>query len=424
MARIAIVNMSGARNRGCEALVRCTLDAVRSAFPSGDYEVELHTEDPTYDSAIFRGAFASVYRQYPLLLSRHGYRRSRNRMAYTLARTAERLAPKRFDRYRSLSAMRRADLIILTGGDILTSDYNALTAYASPLLIGPPVVLLGHTIGPFAPADEAYFRRALDNVVLCTCRESLSFRYMTEVGKVARVAKTADLAFGLEPAGKARTREILEVEHRFPADDAPMIALAASAGLLSFRRDVHGGSYFDTLVRFVDRKNRQGYRIVLVPHVQDASAHNNDLLACLEILRGTETPAANVVLSAPLTAAEFKGVIGRCVGLVGARTHATIASMSQGVPTVAIAYSRKAWGIMADYYGEDLARELTIDATDLSPERLSDAFDVALQGGPTPEAAHRAKAGAMENHRALRDVVEDLGLTAHQVPQAAVPEHP
>ena len=422
MARIAVVSMSGARNRGCEALARCTLDAIRFAFPAGRYQVDLHSEDPAFDSAAFGDAFVNVYRQYPLMFPRHGYRPTRNRLAYTVARNAERFAPRRLRRYRSLSAMRRSDLIIWIGGDVLTSDYQTLTSHTSSLLMGRPVVLLGHTIGPFAPADEKYFFNALGNVVLCTCRESRSFDYMRSSSAIPRIRQTSDLAFGLQPAGEARVREILEVEHRFPIDDGPMVGFAVSAGLLSYRRDVNRGDYFGALLEFLNLKNRQGYRFVLIPHVQEKYDYNNDLTACLEVLRNAETPSANVALSTPLTASEFKGVIGKCVGLVGARTHATIASMSQAIPTVAIAYSRKAWGIMADYYGEDLARELTIEARDLTSARLTSALETALELGRTDEQASRAKLGALENHKALREVAEELRLADQQVQPHPVAE--
>src|SRR3546814_10538981 len=70
-------------------------------------------------------------------------------------------------------------------------------------------------------------------------------------------------------------------------------------------------------------------------------------------------PKANLLLSMPtLSASDYKGIIGLCEALVGAHTHATIASMSQGLPTVSVAYSRKAWGIMRDYRSEEHTSEL------------------------------------------------------------------
>ena len=43
---------------------------------------------------------------------------------------------------------------------------------------------------------------------------------------------------------------------------------------------------------------------------------------------------------------ELKGVIGQCDLFIGARMHANIAATSMCVPTLAIAYSHKSYGIM------------------------------------------------------------------------------
>src|SRR3546814_17723345 len=103
----------------------------------------------------------------------------------------------------------------------------------------------------------------------------------------------------------------------------------------------------------------------------------------------------------------YKGIIGLCEALVGARTHATIASMSQGLPTVSVAYSRKAWGIMRDYYGEKLGQALTVDVADLDRERLREAFDKALGNGRTPHLAAEMKRRAMLNFKRVKDYLAE-----------------
>src|SRR3546814_9681237 len=102
-------------------------------------------------------------------------------------------------------------------------------------------------------------------------------------------------------------------------------------------------------------RSAYGFSVILVPHVQERRARNNDVFACRAVLGSCHDPKANLLLSmTTLSASDYKGIIGLCEALVGARTHATIASMSQGLLTVYVAYSRKAWGIMRDYYGGQL----------------------------------------------------------------------
>ena len=47
---------------------------------------------------------------------------------------------------------------------------------------------------------------------------------------------------------------------------------------------------------------------------------------------------------------ELKGYIAACRFFVGARTHATIAAYSTGVPTLVVGYSVKARGIAKDLF--------------------------------------------------------------------------
>ena len=54
------------------------------------------------------------------------------------------------------------------------------------------------------------------------------------------------------------------------------------------------------------------------------------------------------VIEGVYSCSELKAVIGRCTLFIGARTHSTIASASMLVPTIALAYSMKAFGIMED----------------------------------------------------------------------------
>src|SRR3546814_1958706 len=81
--------------------------------------------------------------------------------------------------------------------------------------------------------------------------------------------------------------------------------------------------------------------------------------------------------------------------------------MSQGLPTVSVAYSRKAWGIMRDYYGEKLGQALTVDVADLDRERLREAFDKALGNGRTPHLAEEMKRRAMLNFKRVKDRSEE-----------------
>ena len=48
---------------------------------------------------------------------------------------------------------------------------------------------------------------------------------------------------------------------------------------------------------------------------------------------------------------QLKSLISKCSIFVGARTHATIAAYSSGVPTLVVGYSEKSIGIAKDLFG-------------------------------------------------------------------------
>src|SRR3546814_16150612 len=139
------------------------------------------------------------------------------------------------------------------------------------------------------------------------------------------------------PPRSTRTVSLLSYSQLFRS-----VALSVSSGILSFRADVNALAYISEVAAFIDGLNADGFSVILVPHVQERRARNNDVFACRAVLGSCHDPKANLLLSMPtLSASDYKGIIGLCEALVGASTHATIASMSQGLPTVSVAYSRR-----------------------------------------------------------------------------------
>ena len=69
----------------------------------------------------------------------------------------------------------------------------------------------------------------------------------------------------------------------------------------------------------------------------------------------------------------LKGYISRCRFLVAARTHASIAGYSTGVPTLVVGYSVKAKGIACDLFGDDTHYVVPISSLQ-EPGQLTQAF--------------------------------------------------
>lgn len=402
--KVAITNNTGLQNRGCEALVVSLIEGLREQFPQVG-EIEVHTNDPLYDRWRLSG-LAYARPSYLTLTPNHSKFIHINRVVYALLGAGEKLLPPQLAGYpvRQISALQTADLVLPTGGDIFTSDYNNLRKHLSTItcLKSKKAALIGHTIGPFSKNDERYFRRSLRNVFAITARESESFEYLTSLNLDVPVHLTADLAFGLDPIGAEEASEMLR--HRYGVDSTKtsLVALSVSEGVIRYSK-LKRDRYLKEFEEFIGRLNKEGHTILLVPHVMERNPNNNDLVTCEELHSRLANPSQTRVLSGMFTAKQFKGIIGLTKCLIGARTHATIASISQAVPTVSVAYSRKAYGIMADVFGKELGGSLTIPADALCADRMSDCFRLATSSPEMTGVAVRMKQLAKRNFQILAE---------------------
>jgi colanic acid/amylovoran biosynthesis protein len=364
----------------------------------------LHTHDPVYDREHFAGVLQATYS--PSNMPPAHLTPNAQRFCYRAAKWAGKTPMSRFVP-RSVADGLNADLIIATGGDTFTSDYRSFAKHARILHFGTPVAMLAQTIGPFTSADEKRFVASTRHIALCTVRESETLEYINDIAPGLKPQLTADVAFLLPGTAPDIARKIVEVDNRFPIGERRLVGLAVSAGLLSYRTDVNQDRYLDEIAAFIDDLNRSGWSVLLIPHVQESWRTNNDIYACRDVLRRVRSVLENTVLYSPMSSSDFKGVIGLCDVLVGVRMHTNIAAMSQGVPTVAIAYSRKARATMRDYYGAAMAEKITVDVADLDRQRLRSAFDQALGNGKTESRAAEMRQHALQNFVRVRELLQN-----------------
>jgi colanic acid/amylovoran biosynthesis protein len=398
--RIAITNHTGSRNRGCDALIQGVLVGLESQQATRNADIELHTADLNFDRWRF-GDRMRYFRAYGLKFPKvHLPFLTLNRIAYATAIRAERLLLGAASPLRDLSGARDADVIISTGGDNFSADYGSFHSHAAYLNLGAPVFLCAQSIGPFSRRDGEYFRKSTGNVYLLTARESRTYSYLKELKLSCLLEQTADVAY-LVPV-MSREESLLYARKFMNAvlEERKWIGLSISELITKYYKYGRGEG-IKQVAKFIDLMNDRGYGVILIPHVCERYLHYDDQITCVEVLRHVRSADANVAMNGWFSSIEVKSVISLCDILIGARTHATIASLSQGIPTVAIGYSRKAWGIMEDFYGPDLGKTLTIPADQVYAETLQDAMQAALQAGHQRETAARMKALALKNFELL-----------------------
>lgn len=251
----------------------------------------------------------------------------------------------------------------ITGGDSF-SDIYGLSRLARGwlekklvLLCGADLILLPQTYGPFRrPVAGAMARNILSRATKIFSRDTESLeeikRLMNGRARPAKPEFCPDVAFVLA-AIRPDTDQTTRIE-QLKAEKLQIVGLNIS-GLL-YNGGHTGNNEFGlrvdyrTLVKKIISMFAGGAdcRVLLVPHVIPKDfAVENDLVACEEVWRTLSLSEQGkvIVLDGKYDQSEVKYLIGLCDFFMGARMHSTIAALSQNVPAVGMAYSKKFAGV-------------------------------------------------------------------------------
>jgi colanic acid/amylovoran biosynthesis protein len=71
---------------------------------------------------------------------------------------------------------------------------------------------------------------------------------------------------------------------------------------------------------------------------------------------------------------EIKAVIGRCDFFIGSRMHSCIAALSQGIPTIGVAYSKKFEGVFDSIGMRNWVIDGRFNETEVAVDKTMDAI--------------------------------------------------
>jgi colanic acid/amylovoran biosynthesis protein len=217
------------------------------------------------------------------------------------------------------------------------------------LLLGKKLVLLPQTYGPY----KSYLAKKIAQYILmrASCIISRDKEGAEVVKKGINIHFCPDVAFLLDAARPGK----IDIEPNIINDtNLPIIGLNVN-GLLyngGYTRDNMFGLKYDykdfahKLVKCL-MKDTDAH-IVLIPHTFAPDGHvESDPAACREIFGSIDGAYKNRVHLVMGEHDQFaiKGIIGLCDFFIGSRMHACIAALSQDIPTVGVAYSRKFAGV-------------------------------------------------------------------------------
>jgi len=286
--------------------------------------------------------------------------------------------------------LRTADVVLdVTAGDGFTDLYGerrfarAVQEKRIALDQGCPLILAPQTIGPFR-SDRS--RRTAASILRAAAmvwtrdqsshdlvREMLGDAFDPVLHRCG-----VDLAYRLDAVAPPSLPRPIDA---WLADDAttPVVGVNVSGLLLNdadgaVRRFGLRAEYRDVVHGFVHRiLEETDANVLLVPHVTTSPGHGeHDPDACDAIAGAIaqREPRRLAVLPASVNPREVKWAIGRTDWFCGARMHATIAALSSGVPTAALAYSPKALGTFAACNLETSVADLTELDTNAAIDRL------------------------------------------------------
>jgi colanic acid/amylovoran biosynthesis protein len=245
------------------------------------------------------------------------------------------------------------------------------------IALGKPVYVFAQSISRYKDAKLRDFCRSyFDKVSLITVRERLSYDYMKELGVKAPVHLTADPAFTLQPCSSERAEEIAKRDG-LATKAEPLIGFSVSRTVTRWGGGKHEG-FAQDMAGAIDvlAEKYQKARFIFVPHVTYRNdPKNDDRTVGREIFQKVAHKDRVCLVEGDYDCQELKGLIGFCDIFVGARTHATIASASQLVPTIALAYSTKAYGIMEGVLDQE---RCVLDVKEFTADRLVSMVEALL----------------------------------------------
>ena len=289
----------------------------------------------------------------------------------------------------------------ITGGDSFSDIYGLKRLFFSCLqkflilLVGADLILLPQTYGPF----KQRLSRVLAGAVLSRAasvysrdREGLEQVHALMANRKMRAAPQLcpDVAFILDPRKPVSSHRDLE-NSKLKTQNSKLIGLNISGLLYNggyTRNNMFGlACDYPALVKTIIEHFAQhdNHYVLLVPHViPDNMPVENDRDACRAVWASLpkEIQEKVLVLDGGFDQNEVKYLIGQCDFFLGARMHATIAALSQGVPAVGMAYSKKFAGVFQTAGVEDSVvdmRKLDDRQIQVQIEKLYDNRHLARQ---------------------------------------------
>jgi colanic acid/amylovoran biosynthesis protein len=356
----------GTNNLGVSALTAGTIEACLHVWPHSTIILLDYDQKPF----IFHYNSVNGPVTVELVNMRFSKKFSTNNIAFLiLLSSILRMMPRPIKRVmsarnRCLDAISNVDVAVsISGGDSFSDIYGIerLLYVSMPQILvelnAKKTVLLPQTIGPFGThLARMLARHILRRAALVYSREYAGLQEMRDfLGKdfdTVRFRFCYDLGFVVNPT----LPQNMDLDgFAVRGSNYPTVGLNVS-GLLwigGYTKNNQFGLKTDYPVlieNLIDRLIREKKAtVLLIPHVFGKAAESESDQTVSEKLYRTLKPKYGQKIffaKGGYDQSEIKYIIGLCDFFIGSRMHACIAALSQCIPTVPIAYSKKFIGVM------------------------------------------------------------------------------
>jgi len=332
MRKFILYSHDGSGNHGCEALVRSTID-ILGLTPE---QTVLVSTRPDEDSRYGIDKLCKVVKIHEKVAV------SKKSMAFVKAywqlKVNHNYEP--LDYLGELAAVgaKREDIAISIGGDSYCYGGTKEMALRNRIWKygGLKTVYWGCSIEPELLHDPE-IAADIATFDLVTARESISYEALKKVNP--NTVLVSDSAFSLKTVD-------CKLSDSFADKDCVGINLSPMAESCESISGITRKNY-EKLIEYI--LNETNMNILLIPHVVWSE---HDDRATLNYYYEKYKHTNRILAIEDHNCMELKDYIARCRFFVGARTHATIAAYSSGVPTLVLGYSVKARGIARDLFAD------------------------------------------------------------------------
>lgn len=341
MKKILLYGIWGVYNYGCEAIVRGTVNSMKTMFP--DSKITYASFNVQEDNERLKGCDVEV-------IERPFHNSITKRIIRKLLSFVNIDYPVYID---SFDLIDDYDLIVSIGGDMYTISSTGFYPYSlmkfgdEAIKKGKKYVLWGCSIGPFDnyPKILKKFQQHLKNVSLIVSREHETIRYLDKIGVHNNIVFAPDPAYNVAPDN---------IRTEFNNQDEFVVGINLSPlSTLYFTDDLEESIEMQSKT-ILDIIQELDCKIILLPHVLSKDVKDDDYRYLLKIKEAVSNKQYGDKIDIVENDPGFIGIkehIKKCNVVIAARMHCGVNAVVTHTPTIFLSYSKKSLGMASLIYG-------------------------------------------------------------------------